>query len=64
MSTTLYEVTVTHVSGLTEKITCGWTYGPKEGVLHLHDVQTDDGRQVSRAVVLANVIGYEERRLR
>jgi hypothetical protein len=65
VSTTLHEVTIEHLSGRTEKVTCGWVYGPKEGVLHLHEIQTDDGRgDISRAVVLANVVGYEDRRLR
>lgn len=63
MSSSLYEITVQHVDGREEKITCGWTYGPKNGVLHLHDVQTDWGT-VSRAIVLANVVGYTEKRLR
>lgn len=64
MSNSLHEVVITHVGLGEERVICGWVYGPKEGVLHLHEVETPNGRDTSRAVVLANVVGYTTRRLR
>lgn len=61
MSTTLYEITVAYVNGHTETITYGWGRAPKDGVLHLYDVENTDR---SRSLVLANVLSYETRRLR
>lgn len=64
MSTTCSVVTIQHVGGHEEEITCGWVYGPKDGVLHLHEVDDGQGNLVSRAIVLANVVSYTSRRIR
>lgn len=61
MSTTLYEITVTYTDGSTDTITYGWGSAPKNGVLHLYDVE---GTDRSRSLVLANVRHYDVRRLR
>lgn len=58
---TEYEITVEYMDGRTEVIRCEWTSGPKDGVLHMGNVEQTSN---SRHMVLSNVRVYTERRIR
>jgi hypothetical protein len=61
MSSTASEVTVEYMDGRTETIHYGWAPAPKDGLLHLLDVENTSE---SRTLVLANVRSYTVRRIR
>lgn len=54
-------VSVEYLDGRIEGYRCEYTSGPKEGVLHLGNV---DGTSQTMTLVLANVRCYTERRIR
>lgn len=61
MSNTLYQITIHYMDGRTDVISYGWGREPKDGILHLYDVENTDR---SRAVILANVRSYDVQRIR